>query len=380
MELDKIYKADVTGKVRVWQAEIGEGDMKGYWRVHHGVLNGEITTSSWTEVELKSQSSLFEQALFYAKSEMKKKLRMDYRMSIDDIGETRFSFIRPMLAHTYGGWQRPCFVQPKLDGVRGLTNRDGIWTRGNKQLISAPHIEGILKPFFNLWPNIVLDGELYNHDLHDNFNKIISLSKKTIPSFEDLEESAMHIEYWVFDMCDIDHPKAIFEERWEFLQINLFDHNFHKIVQTPTQFVTTEEELDIYNIELLEQGFEGQIIRYSGKYEEGKRSQYMLKRKEYVDQEFALKAILSGEGNWEGFAKIAVCEMPDGREFRAGIKGTKEFTLQLLEDKDKYHSVTVKYQALTPDGIPRFPIATKFWEEMFDGMEDIIKPKRDLFA
>jgi DNA ligase-1 len=284
-----------------------------------------------------------------------------------------------MLAGTYVGWQRPCYVQPKLDGIRCLANRNGIWSRTNRQIISAPHIEGILKNFFIKHPGIIIDGELYNHDLHDNFNKIISLARKTDPSFEDLEESATYIEYWVFDVFDTNNTRALFEERWDFLQTELFNLKLQRIVETPTKFVTTEEELDVNNFELLEKGYEGQIVRHNTKYEE-KRSHNLLKRKQYVDQEFELLDILEGEGNWEGYAKIAVCSLPDGREFRAGISGTQEFTLQLLSDKEKYHSVTVKYQALTPDGIPRFPIATKFYEEMFDGMEERIKPARDLFA
>jgi DNA ligase-1 len=380
VELDRIYKADVTGSIRVWWAEVGENEWEGCWRSHYGTLGGQIITTEWTQVELRSQSTMAEQAYFYAMAEMKKKLRIDYKISLENIGESRFSFIRPMLAAKYVGWQRPCYVQPKLDGVRCLANEDGLWTRTNKQIISAPHIEDELEDFFIKYPSVVLDGELYNHDLHDNFNKIISLSRKTVPTFEDLEESAELIEFWVFDMFDIESPHMIFENRWEFLRQELFAvEGYYKIMDTPTKFVTTEEELDVFNQELLLAGYEGQIIRHNVHYEQ-KRTHNLLKRKDYVDEEFVLKDILEGAGQWSGFAKIAVCELPDGREFRAGISGTQEFTLQLLEDRDRYHSVTVKYQALTPDGIPRFPIATKFYEEMFDGMEERIKPQRDLFA
>jgi DNA ligase 1 len=381
MFLDKIYKRDVSGNTRVWQAEIGEGEWEGAWRSHHGTLGGQIQTTEWTWVELKSQSSILEQAIFYANAEMKKKLRVDYRLNIEDINESRLSLIKPMLAHTYVGWQRPCFVQPKLDGVRCLANVDGLWSRTNKQLISTPHIEAELDAFFNEYPNIILDGELYNHDLHDNFNKIISLARKTKPEFADLEESAALIEYWIYDMFDLENPNAIFEERWDFLREKLFelDHNLNMTKAIPTKFVTTEDELDIYNQELLLDGFEGQMVRHNAPYQQ-KRTDMLLKRKEFVDEEYELKSIEEGAGQWSGFAKIAVCQLPDGREFRAGISGTQEFTLQLLMERDKYHSVTVKYQALTPDGIPRFPIAIRFWEEMFDRLEEVIKPKRDLFA
>jgi DNA ligase-1 len=381
MLLDKIYKKDVSGNTRVWQAEVGEGEWEGCWRSHYGTLGGQIITTEWTEVELKSQSTISNQALFYARAEMNKKLRIDYRLDIEEINQSRMSFIKPMLAQTYVGWQRPCFAQPKLDGVRCLANIDGLWTRTNKQIISTPHIEGELKAFFEDYPNIILDGELYNHDLNDNFNKIISLARKTKPEFADLEESAELIEYWIYDMFDLENPGAIFEERWDFLREKLFelDHNINMTKATPTKFVTTEDELDIYNQELLLDGFEGQIVRHNVRYQQ-KRTHELLKRKEFVDEEYELKSIEEGAGQWSGYAKIAVCSLPDGREFRAGVSGTQAFTLQLLMERAKYHSVTVKYQALTPDGIPRFPIAIKFWEEMFDRLDEVIKPKRDLFA
>jgi len=381
MLLDWIYKKDVSGNTRIWQAEVGEGEWEGCWRSHYGTLGGQIITTEWTQVELKSQSSIMEQAIFYANAEMKKKLKIDYKLNIADINEARQSFIKPMLAQKYVGWQRPCFAQPKLDGVRCLANVDGLWTRTNKQIISTPHIEAELKAFFEEHPHIILDGELYNHDLSDNFNKIISLARKTKPEFADLEESAELIEYWIYDMFDLDNPETIYEERWDYIHDNLFniDHNINMTKAVPTKFFTTEDELDIYNQELLLAGYEGQMVRHNVAYQQ-KRTDKLLKRKEFVDEEYELKSIEEGAGQWSGYAKIAVCQLPDGREFRAGISGTQEFTLQLLEEREQYHSVTIKYQALTPDGIPRFPIAIKFWEEMFDRLDEVIKPKRDLFA
>jgi DNA ligase 1 len=382
MELAKLYKKDNSGNTRVWWAEVGELQHAGFWRTHSGRLDGQISVSEWKYSYPKSKGNAVDQALFAANAAMEKRLKTgDYQTEEDDIGTLRNSIISPMLANPYVGWQRPCFAQPKLDGIRCLANKDGLWTRTNRQLIATPHIEGELKAFFEDWPNIILDGELYNHDLYDNFNKIISLARKTTPDFAELEESSQHIEYWIFDMFDTKHPNNCFEVRWDFLQGELFnlDHNINMIKETPTKWIETKDELDIYNMELLTNGFEGQIVRFNVPYEQ-KRTHNLLKRKEYVDQEFELKDILEGQGQWSGYAKVAVCSLPDGREFRAGIAGTQEFNYQLLIEKDKYKSVTVKYQALTPDGIPRFPIAIKFYEELFGGLEERIKPRRDLFA
>jgi DNA ligase 1 len=380
MKLDHIYKKDVSGKVRVWWAEVGENENEGWWRTHSGTLNGEITSSEWKYAEAKSQNSSAEQAIFNAESEMNKKLRIDYKTSLDEIDNARFSIIRPMLANDYVGWVGPCYAQPKLDGMRCIANRDGLWTRTNKKIISTPHIEGILKNFFEIYPNVVLDGELYNHDLHDNFNLIMSLSKKTKPNFEALERSKELIQYWVYDMVDLTESELKFERRMMLLEDILFAMLVTGTIRkVPTFYAQTEENLNIHYMGLLEDGYEGQIVRLNAPYEE-KRSFNLLKRKEFVDQEFELIDIEEGQGQWSGYAKRAICALPDGRKFGAGISGTQAFAYELLHAKDKYHLVTVKYHALTPDGIPRFPIAIKFWEHEFDALESHTKAKKDLFG
>src|SRR3546814_12314723 len=73
----------------------------------------------------------------------------------------------------------------------------------------------------------------------------------------------------------------------------------------------------------LEEGYEGSIWRADAAYEQ-KRSKALRKRKEFVDDEFELVALEEGLGNWSGMAKRAICRLPDGRTFGAGIKGSQE--------------------------------------------------------
>jgi DNA ligase 1 len=378
VELDRIYKRDVSNGIRVWWAEIGENELIGHWRVHSGLLNGEIVSSEWRYAPPKSQTTANFQAIFEANAAKQKKLKADYKESINDIDNVRHSQIRPMLAYKYEGWQRPCYAQPKLDGMRAISTPTGLWSRNNRKIISAPHIEGCLDYFFEENPNIVLDGELYNHSLNKDFNMIMSLAKKTKPSFEDLELSEKYLEYWVFDLVDLEQPDKLFHYRWVSLDDLLRGYN-EKIILVPTRKIDTEEDLNIHFVECLDQGFEGQIVRHNSKYEE-KRSINIQKRKEYIDEEYELIDIEEGAGNWKGLAKRAICILPDGRTFGAGISGTQQYCEKLLLDKDQYKSVTIKYFALTPDGIPRFPIATKFFDQEFGGLEERLKVKRDLFT
>ena len=67
------------------------------------------------------------------------------------------------------GWS-----QPKLDGIRCIANQSGLWTRAGKEITSCPHIWESVKPFLDANPGVTLDGELYNHELKEDFNKISS--------------------------------------------------------------------------------------------------------------------------------------------------------------------------------------------------------------
>ena len=79
----------------------------------------------------------------------------------------------------------PVYSQPKLDGIRCIVRKEGDTligrTRNGKEIECIPHILKSLNGFFLAHPKAILDGELYNHDLRDNFNKITSLVRKQRP-------------------------------------------------------------------------------------------------------------------------------------------------------------------------------------------------------
>ena len=96
-----------------------------------------------------------------------------------------------MLAHPVGKkeFDKDSFIQPKLDGVRCYITYHGAFSRNHKRFMNVQHITDELRPLFNKYPHVVLDGELYNHDYKDNFNKIISLVRKQSPSDAEREEA-----------------------------------------------------------------------------------------------------------------------------------------------------------------------------------------------
>jgi DNA ligase 1 len=50
--------------------------------------------------------------------------------------------------------------------------------------------------------DVILDGELYNHDLKNDFEKIISLVRKTKPTEEDRLESTQMVQFHCYDIVD----------------------------------------------------------------------------------------------------------------------------------------------------------------------------------
>ncbi|MDR3547033.1 MAG: hypothetical protein P4M11_01935 [Candidatus Pacebacteria bacterium] len=365
-----LYHEDENGNTRVWWME-SEGDL---YRTHSGIKEGAIVTSEWTvaiptNVGKKNERLGPAQALAEVKAEYKKKLERKYHKNEADISKGAHYF-EPMLAEKYKGWKDgECFTQPKLDGGRCIAKKDGLWSRQGKRFVSVPHIEMALAPVFEKYPDLILDGELYNHALKDDFNTIMSLIRKAKPTAEELLESRQKVQYHVYDLIDVEFQKTLdFGDRYDLLDNLVSSLQEPSIKLVETWYCSGETELDDLYSQFLQDGYEGQMIRLDAPYE-NKRSKTLLKRKEFIDEEFEVSAILEGQGNWSGYAKACEFILPgdkrleNGERPKAGIKGSQEFTRELLS-KEKPTFVTVRYQNLTPIGIPRFPIAVNFfWGE-----------------
>lgn len=355
-----LYSLTAKNQIQTWQIEV----VSDKFRTHEGILDGIITTSEWTRckgknIGKKNETSSKEQALKEAASKHKKKLDSGYYESAKDINKAKF--FEPMLAHKWVDYKSeikfPVYSQPKLDGLRCILNKDGMFSRNGKEIISAPHVYEFYSEYIkrtnDIGVNIVLDGELYNHKFKSDFNKIISLAKKTKPTEKDLQESKKYLEYWVYDTYSNLESEAIFSARLEWLKI-IKDYLDIKIV--PTDIANNEEELDILYEKYLEQGFEGQMIRTVDGIYENKRSKNLLKRKEFQEDEFELVDLEEGKGNGRGMAKRAILKTREDVLFETGIIGNNGYCIDLLKNKSKIvgNMGTVIYQNLTPEGKPRF--------------------------
>jgi DNA ligase-1 len=362
MKLQTIYKETKTGATQEWTVEV----VGNKYRTISGQTDGKKTISEWTVVYGKNAGRANattdeEQALKEAEAKRKLKLEKDYHETISGIGTKRH--FEPMLAAKWEDYkdtiQYPIYSQPKLDGIRCIVKKDGMWSRNGKPIVSAPHIFEALSELFEENPYLVFDGELYCDKLANDFNKIVSLVKKTKPTDADLKESKKTIQYHIYDLPvskdDIESAFSIrMQELKDVLGKEYLKSGVLRIVQT--DFVKTEEALMEKYGEYVDAGYEGQMLRVDSWYE-NKRSKFLLKHKSFIDEEYLIKDICEGEGNRTGTAGYFVFETADGKPFKSNVKGTFEETAEMLKNRKKLigKSATVKYFNLTPDGIPRFP-------------------------
>jgi len=223
--------------------------------------------------------------------------------------------IKPMLAHKFDikrvDYSKPVYIQPKLDGVRCLFTKDGAFSRTGKQFKNLAHIELELIPFFKDNPNIILDGELYNHELKHDFEKIISLVRKQKPTADDRLDARNLIQYHVYDF--ISNDKANYRDRMHELACSDIYSDYIKYVQAYRVY-KHEEALNMHHDAYLAKGYEGSILRLDGKYKHG-RSYDLMKFKDFSDTEATIIGYETGKGKREGTLGKFIMQDDDGVEF-----------------------------------------------------------------
>ncbi len=378
MKLPTLYKKTTIGKIQSWQI-IVDGDK---YRTISGQQDGKKIQNKWTTCKPKNvgranATTGEEQAIKEAVAKHDKKLESGYHLNVENIENKRF--YEPMLAQDFKNKNRRkevegeldesgvggnVFSQPKLDGIRCIATKDGLFTRSGKPIEAVPHISEALKDFFKAYPNSILDGELYSHAYKDDFNKIIHLVRKQNLTDEHLAESKKMIQYYIYDAPRIAklEESASFGDRYAALIYALgstdtgYSNIWESLVLVQTDEIESLDELDEYYGDYIQEGFEGQMIRLDAPYE-NKRSKYLLKRKEFIDEEYTILGYEEGKGNRVGTIKHFKFENEDGKEFNSNVKGSFEYLAELLEKAEDLigKQATIKYFNLTPDGVPRFP-------------------------
>jgi DNA ligase-1 len=360
-----IYKRDTAGKIRTWQVEV-EGPA---YRVIAGIQGGNLVTSKWKtakpkNVGKKNETTPEQQAQLEALADHTAKLKREYRRTIPEL---EFVPNGPMLALGYDDLKEPLefwkgvYSQPKLDGIRSMKNlKLGASTRELQPHLNCGHLMTALQPLFAKYPGIEFDGELYNHDHHDDFNAIARLVRKEKLNAEQKAKIESTLQFHVYDLPS---DGDVFGGRTARLKDLIESLGHPMIVYVPTEKVKDQDHLDALNVQYVEYGYEGQMVRLDiCSYEFDVRSKSLLKRKSFITEEFSLIEIGAGEGNWGDMAKWTTVQLPNGKTCETGMRGNQDFAKELLANKSKYTQATIRYFGYTPDGKLRFPVAIDFHE------------------
>ena len=266
--------------------------------------------------------------------------------------------IKPMLAYKVDkkpvDWSGKVFIQPKLDGVRCIFTKDGAYSRTGKQFKNLAHLEEDLEDFFNDNPNSVLDGELYNHDLKHDFEKIISLVRKQKPTDEDRLEAGNLVQYHVYDTIA---EGVGYEDRYNWLRINLPIYRTMTLIANTTVDCMAEAKT-MHSVHLA-QGYEGSMLRTNGFYEQ-KRSYNLQKFKDFHDTEATIVGYEAGKGKRTGTLGKFYMQDDEGNQF--GCPPGKGYSYKdlafILENIHEYigQRATFTYFQRTQAGSYRHPL------------------------
>jgi DNA ligase-1 len=180
---------------------------------------------------------------------------------------------------------------------------------------------------------------------------------------EDLKLSSEKVQYHVYDFPGLMHEP--FEVRMDCLVELCYRLDYQPTVQVVnTVSVSDESKIDEAYGKFIEAGYEGGIIRLNGPYEQ-KRSNNLIKRKDFDDDEFTIIRVEEGKGNWAGCAKKIYIVTSEGHECEATIQGSMDYCRHVLENAESYigKQATVAFFGYTPAGALRFPVAKVLHED-----------------
>jgi len=354
MLLPILYAKSSSGKIKQWQIWVMKQGPTIYTR--YGYVGGamqedRVVIRKGKNIGKKNETSPYEQALRDEKSKWDKKKLKKYVE--DPSGES--DILLPMLAHSFDKRghhiQWPAMVQPKLNGVRCLARKVNgeikLTSRLGQPYILLDHITKYLKRVMK--EGMILDGELFSHAL--TFQEICSAvkQKKTV------SPNAEKVEYWVYDMV----TDAPFWERYETYSKLLEVDEGKPVFPVPSVDISEEKYLQKLHELYLALKYEGSIIRNrEGLYKQDFRSQDLQKYKDFMDDEFMIIGASEGKGRAEGTV-IWRCSISNtDKVFDVRPKGTEKMRRLWWKYKDGHigKMLTVRYQNLSDDGIPIFPV------------------------
>ena len=366
----KLLKINSHGKVSEWEITIIKNDQIYKIVTSHGDADGKKIIHEKDITEGKVKRSILEQAIQDASRKWENKKNKElYTENLN----TQKLIVRPMLANTFSfdlyeskgrsfKISFPAYIQRKYDGIRCISylkdgeviieSRKGIPFENFKLL--KEELKSILK---KLPPNFYFDGELYTNDLEfEAVSGLIRLHEKSATA-KDID-MINKINYLIYDFVDTDQLNLFYEERYQILSKILNENKLLRCINVETILIKKLDDIKKYHDIFVKDGYEGIMIRdMKGPYEINKRSKYLQKYKEFMEDEFKIVGFHEGTGDEKGTV-IWDCITNDGKLFAVRPKGTFESRKEIFQEGNSYIGklLTVIFQEYSTDGVPRFPV------------------------
>lgn len=378
-----LYHRTNTNAIQFWKVEVGsvKGKDWGVVRTTFGQLGTDKPQTTddiikeGKNIGKTNETTPKEQAKIKAQQMWDKQVKKGYVTDLDQAkeGKNELGGIKPMLAQVYADRKDeikfPCFVQPKLDGMRCIAvctdGKVSLFSRTQKPINTVPHIVEQLEFLsrFHETPDFITDGEMYSHEYKEDFNKIMSILKR-----DEVHKDANKIEYHIYDIPSSNETTS---KRMVELNVLLDADHIRKycpnLKKVETFAIRTYEHVDSALGGFLEDGYEGAMIRTEGPYE-FKRSKHLLKYKEFQDDEFKIVGVEEGKGKLMGHAGAFLCEMDNGKRFKAKMKGELKNLKEMFDNFEKKYlgkMMTIKFFRYTTEkddgegGVPYLPVGMR---------------------
>ena len=358
--LPTLYSRTSTGATQQWSIEVSGNR----YRVVSGQVNGQLVTNEWTTCQGKNigranETTAEEQACAEAEAKWEKKIKTGYTPDVNKI-DSCTAYVEPMLAKKLSDREDkvtfPAMLDRKYNGGRIVTTSAGCFSRKGEQWKTIPHIFDALAPLFKKYPNLVIDGEGYNHEYRFKLNELMSVLRKTKNiTPEDLKKSEQIVEYHCYDAYGFENitEETGCGDRRNAMKKLLTGIKYVKVVDYV--IVNNLRELYTQYQSFVDDGYEGAMYRTLNAPYSHSRSSDLLKVKPEDSSEAVVKKIMEGTGNWSGAAKTATLDW-NGVEFDATFKGQYGELQKILKNPSEFlnNRVTFLYNGLTGLNKPNF--------------------------
>ena len=251
------------------------------------------------------------------------------------------------------GW----LASEKLDGVRAYWDGENLLSRQGKKL-NAP------LSFTKNFPKFALDGELYAKEL--KFEEIQATVMDKLPD----EKAWRRLKFHVFDVPEASGGLLT---RLEVLAKFLKNEPNNNLIIIKQIKMRDNAQFLKFTESIIAKGGEGSVVREPNAPYERKRSKNALKFKKFKDAECEVIAVNKGSGKYTNLAGSLTCKAIGGKDDKEKASEPKKGTIfkigSGLSDKNRQEPpkigsvITYKFQNLTSNGKPRFPIFLRVRED-----------------